>query len=91
MTQDEIAHWAIHPGGRKILEAVQDACGLVPSELEDSWNVLNDYGNMLAPSVMYVMQYQLERLRKQTIIEPEHGVAVSFSPGVRVEGIKFVY
>eukprot|EP00121_Abeoforma_whisleri_P010269 Awhi_evm1s9466 len=65
---------------------------LSEDDLQDSWSVLNEYGNMLAPSVMYVMEKLLERLEPSRSFsecnqspEPEHGVAISFSPGLRVE------
>eukprot|EP00121_Abeoforma_whisleri_P000159 Awhi_evm1s143 len=84
MTDSEISHWSIHPGGTKILEAVQAAMNLAEDDLQDSWNVLNEYGNMLAPSVLYVMEKLMERLEQSpTSLEnqTQHGVAISFSPG----------
>ncbi len=51
----DIAHWAIHTGGEKILNAVRDKLGLEESQLKASRNVLENYGNMSSPTALYVL------------------------------------
>ncbi len=84
--------WAIHPGGRRIIEEAQNGLGLKESHAADSWAVLDTYGNMLSPSVMFVLdrvfQRQNEHIRKGEFDKCyKMGLAFSFSPGVGAEGI----
>lgn len=74
--------WAVHAGGRSILDAVEQALTLTPDSLADSRAVLNDYGNMSSSTLMFV----LERLFAK---RPERGVALAFGPGLAAEGLRF--
>lgn len=47
--------WCVHPGGRRIIEEAQNGLGLTEEQTSDSWAVLGEYGNMLSPSVMFVL------------------------------------
>ena len=47
--------WCVHPGGRRIIEEAQNGLGLTEEQTADSWAVLAEYGNMLSPSVMFVL------------------------------------
>ncbi len=51
----DIAHWAIHTGGEKILNAVRDKLGLEEAQLKASRNILEHYGNISSPTVLYVL------------------------------------
>ncbi len=51
----DIAHWAIHTGGEKILNAVRDKLGLEEAQLKMSRNILEHYGNISSPTVLYVL------------------------------------
>lgn len=83
LVQSDIAHWAIHAGGAKILLAVQRALGLDESALRQSWEALDDVGNIISGSTLMV----LERIRQER--RPGYGIAMSFSPGLFVEGVLF--
>jgi predicted naringenin-chalcone synthase len=72
--------WAVHPGGRAILDSVEAGLGLDPRKLAASRRVLREYGNMSGPSVIFV----LDELRRQQQ-ENEMGVMVGLGPGVSVE------
>ncbi|HKY19169.1 MAG TPA: type III polyketide synthase [Rhizomicrobium sp.] len=81
---NDIALWAIHPGGRTVLDAVEQAFALPPQALAASRGVLNDYGNMSSGTVMFV----LDRLMRDA--EPEqNGCAMSFGPGLVAETMLF--
>ena len=73
---DDIAGWAVHPGGPKILDAVEDALNLREGSCDASRAVLNDHGNMSSPTVVFVIQ----RLIEQGIDGPI--VALAFGPGL---------
>jgi alpha-pyrone synthase len=90
LTKEDVDFWGVHPGGTRIIEAVQSSVGLTPEETADSWAVLGEYGNMLSPSIMYVLA-RVFRRHNEAIKNGEKGyncgLAFSFSPGVGVEGI----
>lgn len=74
--------WAVHAGGRSILDAVEHALSLAPEALADSRGVLRDNGNMSSSTLMFV----LERLYAT---RPNKGVALAFGPGLAAEGLRF--
>jgi predicted naringenin-chalcone synthase len=76
--------WAIHPGGRTILDASEQGLALPSEALADSRNILLNYGNMSSASVMFVLQRLLERARSGQV-----GCAMSFGPGVTAETMMF--
>ncbi|HYD24189.1 MAG TPA: type III polyketide synthase [Croceibacterium sp.] len=78
----EIAAWAVHPGGKSIVDAVERGLGLPPEKVAASRAVLQDYGNMSSATVLFV----LERLMRE---RPASGVALAFGPGLAMEGLRF--
>jgi predicted naringenin-chalcone synthase len=75
----EVASWAIHPGGPRILDAVAEALDLARDQTADSRAVLARYGNMSSPTVLFI----LARLRSRRAPRPCVGLA--FGPGLAVE------
>lgn len=58
---DDIDHFVCHPGGAKVLDALEEAFGVPPGGLTASRAVLNDYGNMSAASVLFVLERSLRQ------------------------------
>jgi alpha-pyrone synthase len=81
----DIALWAVHPGGRTVLDAVEGAFGLDAPALAASRAVLRDYGNMSSPTVMFV----LERLLNAKAPAGARGCAMAFGPGLTAETMLF--
>ncbi|HEY0266203.1 MAG TPA: type III polyketide synthase [Rhizomicrobium sp.] len=81
---NDIELWAVHPGGRTVLDAVEQAFGLDGTALAASRGVLNDYGNMSSGTVMFV----LDRIMREARAGAE-GCAMSFGPGLVAETMKF--
>lgn len=79
--------WAIHPGGRSILDAVESGLGLAPDDLASSRRILYNYGNMSSATVMFVLQDML-RLQ-QTRHNEAQGLAMAFGPGMVAETFRF--
>ncbi len=79
----EVASWAIHPGGPRILESVGLALGLRDSDQADSRAVFSSHGNMSSPTVMFI----LERLIARDA--PRPCVALGFGPGMVIEAALF--
>lgn len=73
-------HWAIHPGGRSILDNVQAAFDLSDEQLKPSRNVLAHYGNMSSATVMFV----LRELLHDPLVSGQL-CAVAFGPGLTIE------
>lgn len=76
----DIAAWAIHPGGRSILDRVSEALGLADGALEDAREVLRSHGNMSSPTVLFVLQRMIGRGSPG-----ERIFAAAFGPGLTVE------
>jgi alpha-pyrone synthase len=81
---EAIDRWAVHPGGRSVLDAVEDALRLPPAALAVSRSVLERYGNMSSATVMFVLQAVLA-----TAEAGERGCAMSFGPGLTAETMLF--
>jgi predicted naringenin-chalcone synthase len=81
---EDVRSWAVHPGGPRILEAVEDAVALENGALDVSREVLRGHGNMSSPTVLFV----LERLRSAGAELP--CVALAFGPGLVVEALLVV-
>ena len=74
--------WAVHPGGKSILDAVERAFGLPASALAESREVLREFGNMSSATILFVLERIMQR-------KPGNGVALAFGPGVAMEGFRF--
>lgn len=57
--QSGIRFWALHPGGRRVLDTIQQEMGLKSDDLDYSRRVLYNYGNMSSPTVLYVLKEML--------------------------------
>jgi predicted naringenin-chalcone synthase len=79
--------WAIHPGGRAILDTVASAFSLSPPQIAPARRVLAKYGNMSSASVMFVLDELLGS--SNGVAHP--GAAVAFGPGLSVEAMEFTY
>ncbi|HET6328086.1 MAG TPA: type III polyketide synthase [Planctomycetaceae bacterium] len=75
----QIAHWGIHPGGPRILQACVDALQLEPSEIQTSKEVLAEFGNMSSPTILFIVE---RLIRNKT---PGPCVLLAFGPGLTIE------
>jgi predicted naringenin-chalcone synthase len=79
--KEQIAHWMLHPGGRRIVEEARDALDLTDEDVAVSWQALADHGNIGTPSIFYVLD---STLRDRCPDTGELGLAVTIGPGVTV-------
>jgi predicted naringenin-chalcone synthase len=77
-----IDHWAVHAGGRTVLDAVEVGLALPPDALRHSRKVLRDFGNMSSATVMFVLARILRG-------EAGRGMAMAFGPGMVAETFRF--
>lgn len=75
----DVATWAVHPGGPRIVDGVQAGLKLPPEAVQISREVLAQYGNMSSPTVLFI----LERLMEKNA--PLPCVAMAFGPGLTAE------
>lgn len=74
--------WAVHAGGRSILDAVAHGLDLDPHALDVSRSVLERFGNMSSSTLMFALADFMDR-------SPRRGVALAFGPGLAAEGFRF--
>jgi alkylresorcinol/alkylpyrone synthase len=79
----QVAGWAIHPGGPRILDVCQDRLGLAPELLAASRNTLRDYGNCSSGTVLLVLS---ELQRMTPLPSGSYVVALAFGPGLTLYG-----
>ena len=76
--------WAVHPGGKSILDSVEKGLALPANALSSSRSVLARFGNMSSATVMFVMHDLMQRAQKG-----QTGCAMSFGPGLTAETMLF--
>ena len=78
----DIEHWAIHPGGRSILDKVESTLELTEAQLVPARETLRDFGNMSSATVMFVLKHILDSAAPG---RDERVCAMAFGPGLTVE------
>jgi predicted naringenin-chalcone synthase len=76
--------WAVHPGGPAILNRLESKLKLNEEKLECSRRALMDYGNVSSNTIVYVLEYMRDELKRGG---GEWGLALAFGPGITFEGI----
>ncbi len=79
---EHVAHWAIHPGGRSILDRVEERLNLTEVQLRPAREVLRQYGNMSSATVLFVLRRILEQEGARS---GERVAAMAFGPGLTAE------
>jgi alkylresorcinol/alkylpyrone synthase len=77
----DIQHFVAHPGGKKVVEAYQQALGFDEKMTEISMEILKDFGNMSAATILFV----LERFMERGGNSGEYGIATALGPGFSSE------
>ena len=81
--EDKIDHWAIHPGGRSIIDKICKELTLDESQVKESREVLRDYGNMSSATILFV----LRKLLDSRTTEESKVCSLVFGPGLTVDTI----
>jgi len=82
---NQIKHFAIHPGGKKILEAVGKELNLDVKQLTASYEVLRNFGNMSSPTVIFVLKEMMKNLSPEN--NNELIMSMAFGPGLTMESM----
>lgn len=80
---EDIHHLIFHPGGKKIVQTVEDLFGTLGKNIDDTKEVLRLYGNMSSATVLYVLERFMDRNPQQG----ERGIMLSFGPGFSAQRI----
>jgi predicted naringenin-chalcone synthase len=80
---ESITHWAVHPGGRSILDKVEAKLELSEEQMAASRAVLRDYGNMSSATILFVLKAILESATPPG--DGDRVCAMAFGPGLTVE------
>jgi predicted naringenin-chalcone synthase len=80
---EDIDHLIFHPGGKKIVQTVEDLFGSLGKNIDDTKDVLKHYGNMSSATVLYV----LERFMDKKLPKGDRGLMLSFGPGFSAQRI----
>jgi alkylresorcinol/alkylpyrone synthase/polyketide synthase Type III len=83
LRRDDIDHWIIHSGGRKVIDSIRDELGITEEQLAHSRCVLRNFGNMSSPTVLFVLDETMKNSRPE---KGDLGVMIAMGPGLAVEG-----
>jgi predicted naringenin-chalcone synthase len=89
-TKNDISHWCIHPGGKKIVDTIADTLQIDKQAFNNSYEVLNDYGNMSSPTVLFVLQKIMNEIENNST-HNEVVFGAAFGPGLTMETFTATY
>lgn len=81
LTKQQITHWCIHPGGKKIIDVIQKKLQLSDEDVKYSRTILKQYGNMSSPTILFVLNEILQDIKN------DHAIifGIAFGPGLTME------
>jgi len=82
LNKEDITHWIIHSGGRKVIDNVKEEMELTEQQLRHSRCVLRNFGNMSSPTVLFVLQ---ETIRESDPQPGDKGLMLAMGPGLAIE------
>lgn len=82
LSLEDLRHFLLHPGGRKVLEGMQDRLHLTPAQTRLSWQVLRDYGNLSSATVLFLLHH----FEREAAPQPgDTGLLAAVGPGFSAE------
>lgn len=81
----DIRFFAMHPGGKKILENIELELNISKEKNQAAYCVLRNYGNMSSPTILFVLHTLWNRIRPDD--QDEHIVSFAFGPGLTLESM----
>ncbi len=82
--EEEISHWCIHPGGKRILSSIEKCTSISSNDMRYSYHVLNDYGNMSSPTILFVLKEIMNSLKNDNQ-KKANIFGAAFGPGLTME------
>ena len=87
--KDKINFWAIHPGGKKILDDFAKVFDLKNNELNSAYHVLKNFGNMSSPTILFVLKELIKTNERKT--SGDIIFTAAFGPGLTIETMQLAY
>jgi prepilin-type processing-associated H-X9-DG protein len=81
----DVQFFAIHPGGKKILENIEQELGVSQEQNEAAYDVLRNYGNMSSPTILFVLHNIMSKLKREH--NNEYILSFAFGPGLTLESM----
>jgi predicted naringenin-chalcone synthase len=81
----DISYFAIHPGGKKILEAIETELGIHKTHNRFAYTVLRNYGNMSSPTIVFVLREMMQSLQPSD--DRKKILSFAFGPGLTLESM----
>jgi predicted naringenin-chalcone synthase len=80
ISKRSVTHWCIHPGGKRILQAIHKSLGFTDNPLQTSYDVLSEFGNLSSATILFVLKELMQEKSKVKKL-----FAAAFGPGLTVE------
>jgi predicted naringenin-chalcone synthase len=84
LNENDISHWCIHPGGKRILSSIEKSIHISSEDLKESYNVLREYGNMSSPTILFVLKEIMDSLESKKK-KRANIFGAAFGPGLTME------
>jgi predicted naringenin-chalcone synthase len=78
--------WAVHPGGKAILEVIEKKMELKKNQLEATWHVYENNGNMSSATILFILEEVYKRRKESDL---KNVISLAFGPGLAMEGMMF--
>ena len=85
MQPEHIQHFAIHPGGKKILEVIEQELKISKDQNSHAYEVLRNYGNMSSPTILFVLEAVFNGLKEEN--RNDNILSMAFGPGLTLESM----
>ena len=82
--KEDISHWCIHPGGKRILTAIEKSIDIKEENLQHSYDVLRNFGNMSSPTILFVLKEIMDSLKEKSK-KKRNIFGAAFGPGLTLE------
>jgi predicted naringenin-chalcone synthase len=82
LQKEDIKHWIVHSGGRKVIDNIKEDVGLTEEQLRNSRCVLRNFGNMSSPTVLFVLE---EAVKQSSPQRGDLGLMLAMGPGLAIE------
>ncbi|HEY0029419.1 MAG TPA: type III polyketide synthase [Bacteroidia bacterium] len=86
ISPESITNWAIHPGGKRIVDVIKNELQLSDADTHASYKILDEFGNMSSPTILFVLNELMEEKETEKTI-----FSIGFGPGLSIETALFSY
>lgn len=81
ISKEQVSGWCIHPGGKRILDTVKKCLSLPETALDDSFHILEQFGNMSSPTILFVLKKMMQKPSAKHL----KILGAAFGPGLTME------